>query len=138
MLEIDGIDVHCCPAQARLFLLFTSNTIPLQEIFAKSPFPSTTTQTILNSLSPWVMIEGANAVLRKIPHSVTLPSLVQLPAMNCLIDEEGETGEMCLVEEDSRISAHILRIVKKEKRITIRQLQGVSQYLSSGILFFTQ
>ena len=122
MLEIDGVEVRCCPAQARLLLLFTSNKLPLQELLAKSPFSSTTTQSILQSLAPWVTIEGTHAVLKKIPHSITLPSLTQLPTINCSGDEGDEDGETNLVDENSRISAQILTIVKKEKRITIKEL----------------
>ena len=122
MLEIDGIEVQCCPAQAQLLLMFTSSKLPLQELFAKSPFSSPTTQTILQSLSPWVTIEGTHAVLNRITHSITLPSLTQLPTINYLGDDGDENSGMSLVDENSRISAQILKIVKKEKRITIKEL----------------
>ena len=51
MLEADGVEVTCCPAQATLLLFFREESLPLSEVLRRSPFSPEATMTILQSLS---------------------------------------------------------------------------------------
>lgn len=142
-MEIDGIEVHCCPAQAHLLLQFTRNSMILADLIACSPFSEQTTHTILNSMTACVEIQKNQVVLKTLSQPITLPSLISLPFhftqsryantsvtltsssshSHTLDEKERQTeNEENLIDSSSRLSAWILSIVKKEKKISFRHL----------------
>lgn len=85
VLEADGVEVTCCPAQATLLLFFREESLPLSEVLRRSPFSPEATMTILQSLSCCECV-GSVVRCRKLTESVELPPLASLPGV---VDGEG-------------------------------------------------
>lgn len=117
VLEADGVEVTCCPAQATLLLFFREESLPLSEVLRRSPFSPEATMTILQSLSCCECV-GSVVRCRKLTESVELPPLASLPALWMVRAEE--TG---LLDEETRIAGKIMQLMKRKKRMSMQAIE---------------
>ena len=117
MLAADGVEVTCCPAQARLLLLFREESLPLAEVLRRSPFSPEATMTILQSLSCCECV-GSVVYCRKLTRSVELPPLASLPALWTVKAEESS-----LLDEETRAAAKIMHLLKRKKRLSLQAIE---------------
>ena len=137
VLEADGVEVTCCPAQATLLLFFREESLPLSEVLRRSPFSPEATMMILQSLSCCECV-GSVVRCRKLTESVELPPLASLPALwRVRAEETGlwtvkaeETGlwtvkaeETGLLDEEMRIAGKIMQLMKRKKRMSMQAIE---------------
>lgn len=127
MLEADGVEVTCCPAQATLLLFFREESLPLSEVLRRSPFSPEATMTILQSLSCCECV-GSVVRCRKLTESVELPPLASLPALWMVRAEEtglwtAKTEETGLLDEEMRIAGKIMQLMKRKKRMSMQAIE---------------
>ena len=127
MLEADGVEVTCCPAQATLLLFFREESLPLSEVLRRSPFSPEATMTILQSLSCCECV-GSVVRCRKLTESVELPPLASLPALWMVrVEETGlwtaKAEETGLLDEEMRIAGKIMQLMKRKKRMSMQAIE---------------
>ena len=127
MLEADGVEVTCCPAQATLLLFFREESLPLSEVLRRSPFSPEATMTILQSLSCCECV-GSVVRCRKLTESVELPPLASLPALWMVRAEETglwtvKAEETGLLDEETRIAGKIMQLMKRKKRMSMQAIE---------------
>lgn len=127
MLEADGVEVTCCPAQATLLLFFREESLPLSEVLRRSPFSPEATMTILQSLSCCECV-GSVVRCRKLTESVELPPLASLPALWMVRAEEtglwtAKAEETGLLDEEMRIAGKIMQLMKRKKRMSMQAIE---------------
>ena len=127
MLEADGVEVTCCPAQATLLLFFREESLPLSEVLRRSPFSPEATMTILQSLSCCECV-GSVVRCRKLTESVELPPLASLPALWMVRAEEtglwtAKAEETGLLDEETRIAGKIMQLMKRKKRMSMQAIE---------------
>ena len=127
VLEADGVEVTCCPAQATLLLFFREESLPLSEVLRRSPFSPEATMTILQSLSCCECV-GSVVRCRKLTESVELPPLASLPALWMVRAEEtglwtAKTEETGLLDEEMRIAGKIMQLMKRKKRMSMQAIE---------------
>lgn len=127
MLEADGVEVTCCPAQATLLLFFREESLPLSEVLRRSPFSPEATMTILQSLSCCECV-GSVVRCRKLTESVELPPLASLPALWMVRAEETglwtvKAEETGLLDEEMRIAGKIMQLMKRKKRMSMQAIE---------------
>lgn len=127
VLEADGVEVTCCPAQATLLLFFREESLPLSEVLRRSPFSPEATMTILQSLS---CCECVGSVVRchKLTESVELPPLASLPALWMVRAEETglwtvKAEETGLLDEETRVAGKIMQLMKRKKRMSMQAIE---------------
>lgn len=122
MLTINDVEIHCCPAQAKLLLLFEEDTMSMNQLIASSPFQPSVTRCILQSLT---CCESNEETIRlKIPkETLTLPSLVSSPSLQSLASLLSPPIEHdSLIEEDTRLSCEVMKVMKRKKRLSEQAL----------------
>lgn len=127
VLEADGVEVTCCPAQATLLLFFREESLPLSEVLRRSPFSPEATMTILQSLSCCECV-GSVVRCRKLTESVELPPLASLPALWMVRAEEtglwtAKAEETGLLDEEMRIAGKIMQLMKRKKRMSMQAIE---------------
>lgn len=127
VLEADGVEVTCCPAQATLLLFFREESLPLSEVLRRSPFSPEATMTILQSLSCCECV-GSVVRCRKLTESVELPPLASLPALWMVRAEETglwtvKAEETGLLDEEMRIAGKIMQLMKRKKRMSMQAIE---------------
>lgn len=127
VLEADGVEVTCCPAQATLLLFFREESLPLSEVLRRSPFSPEATMTILQSLSCCECV-GSVVRCRKLTESVELPPLASLPALWMVRAEETglwtvKAEETGLLDEETRIAGKIMQLMKRKKRMSMQAIE---------------
>ena len=127
VLEADGVEVTCCPAQATLLLFFREESLPLSEVLRRSPFSPAATMTILQSLSCCECV-GSVVRCRKLTESVELPPLASLPALWMVRAEETglwtvKAEETGLLDEEMRIAGKIMQLMKRKKRMSMQAIE---------------
>ena len=127
MLEADGVEVTCCPAQATLLLFFREESLPLSEVLRRSPFSPEATMTILQSLSCCECV-GSVVRCRKLTESVELPPVASLPALWMVRAEEtglwtAKAEETGLLDEETRIAGKIMQLMKRKKRMSMQAIE---------------
>ena len=122
MLEADGVEVTCCPAQATLLLFFREESLPLSEVLRRSPFSPEATMTILQSLSCCECV-GSVVRCRKLTESVELPPLASLPALWMVRAEETGLWTAKALDEEMRIAGKIMQLMKRKKRMSMQAIE---------------
>ena len=127
VLEADGVEVTCCPAQATLLLFFREESLPLSEVLRRSPFSPEATMTILQSLSCCECV-GSVVRCRKLTESVELPPVASLPALWMVRAEETglwtvKAEETGLLDEEMRIAGKIMQLMKRKKRMSMQAIE---------------
>ena len=127
VLEADGVEVTCCPAQATLLLFFREESLPLSEVLRRSPFSPEATMTMLQSLSCCECV-GSVVRCRKLTESVELPPLASLPALWMVRAEETglwtvKAEETGLLDEEMRIAGKIMQLMKRKKRMSMQAIE---------------
>ena len=127
VLEADGVEVTCCPAQATLLLFFREESLPLSEVLRRSPFSPEATMMILQSLSCCECV-GSVVRCRKLTESVELPPLASLPALWMVRAEETglwtvKAEETGLLDEETRIAGKIMQLMKRKKRMSMQAIE---------------
>lgn len=127
MLEADGVEVTCCPAQATLLLFFREESLPLSEVLRQSPFSPEATMTILQSLSCCECV-GSVVRCRKLTESVELPPVASLPALWMVRAEETglwtvKAEETGLLDEETRVAGKIMQLMKRKKRMSMQAIE---------------
>ena len=116
------MEIHCCPAQAKLLLLFEEDTISMNQLIALSPFQPSVTRLILQSLT---CCESTDEMIRLVisKETIHLPSLASPPSLQSLASLLSPSIETdSLIDDETNLSCHVMRVMKQKKRLSEQAL----------------
>lgn len=112
-LSSDGHQITCCPAQAKVLLLFTESILSMNELIAQSPFQPSATRILLRSLQSCCEVNEESVRLLPLQSDLVLPPLYSLPRLS-----SAQQSSEALVDEEMRMCCEVMAIVKRKRRIS--------------------